>query len=312
MIAHWKVPMRSTFQPLLEGRQIGSASGDHEFATVALFQYCLISSAAGVSLLSFEPVLRDTIAEMKAYKQQVWTELTLLPHEATLVLMGKADDPAVRNGALMHLETGSRKVTEVMNTANLDFRSYECTGSCYRMMVAYFLGDLDVALAMAVKSENAIEIIPSSPLIRFQAFFDGLTALTAVRQNHRPCLPSAPRTSRRKLLSRGRKRLKMLRKFSKHCPENCEHHVLLLEAEFAALGGKVERAMSMYAKSEELASREGFMDIQALACERAGVTLREFGGDEKEASRMLERSIDLYKIWGAFAKADQMKTLLEK
>jgi hypothetical protein len=96
------------------------------------------------------------------------------------------------------------------------------------MMVAYFLGDLFVALAMAVKSEKAIEIVPSLLMIQFEAFFGGLTFLTAIRQNHQPCLPSAPRTSRRKLLSCGWKQFKMLRKFSKHCPKNYEHHVLLL------------------------------------------------------------------------------------
>jgi hypothetical protein len=173
------------------------------------------------------------------------------------------------------------------------------------LMVWYHLGNLDVALTMARRSENAIDVVPAAQLAPFQAFYDGLTALAILRENQNLSF-----SGRRKLISRGRRCLKMLRNYSKHCQENYYQRVLFLEGEFAALSGKLELAMSKYAMAEELAGREGYLDLQGLACERAGLTLRQFGRKESEVTKFLERSIRVYTKWGAFAKVDRTKRLL--
>jgi hypothetical protein len=201
------------------------------------------------------------------------------------------------------------KLREAHHSANLNFQEYVCEACCLYLMISYHLGDLDVALMMAKKSQKASVLIPASPLGPFQAFYDGLAALTVVRQNNNKASSSFFR--RRRLLGRGRKCLKILREYSKHCRENNYHRVLLLEAEFAVLGGDPELAIFKYATAEELAGREGFLDVQGLACERAGLTLRQFGRDAKEVTRYLKRSLDVYTKWGAAAKVDRIKSMMD-
>jgi hypothetical protein len=254
-----------------------------------------------------EPGFRNSIAQMRDYKQETLAEFTQLCHEATLILMEREDDPIVVNGALTSLGKGSNKLKEVQNTANLNFDVYLCFAHCYFLMVSYHLGELDVALAMAKKSENASSLIPASQFSAYQVFYDGLTALTIVRQKQ-----ASSFSSRRELLSRARRSLTKLRKYAKHCLENWYHRVLLLEAEFAALRGDLELAMCKYAMSEELAARDGFLEVQGLACERAGLTLRQLGGDNSVGTRSLERAIDVYTKWGASVKVDRMKKLLDR
>lgn len=310
MIAHWKFPVKSTLEPLLEARQIGMLIGDYEYASASSFQYFCNASTAGIPLLTLEPPLRNALVEMKDRKQQAWLELLSLLREYIFILKGKADDSVVVDGALMNQdEPTSPKMVEIMRTANLNFQFYSCMASYYRMMTSFFLGDTNVALEMARKSEKCDKIMPSAPVIRLQAFFDGLVAFDAVRQSQ--LMHSLQLTARKRLILRGKKKIRKLKKISKHCPQNNEHILLLLEAELAALKGKLEEATSKYSLSEEICRKEGYVDIQAIACERAGLTIKWSGKDEERSRILLKRAIQLYRSWGAFAKVDQLLTLLE-
>jgi predicted ATPase len=301
-IAHWKEPIRSTFVGLEEAYRVGKEGGDTAFAFLAISVLCQYAILSGEALVAYEPRLRSLIAEMSSYKQILTTELTLLALEVALVMMGKADDPFVQNGAVMHLGTGSPKLTEVTNSDKLNYDGYVCQAVCYRMMIAYHQGDLVTALEMAEKSKKVAKLLPGVAYIRFQAFYEGMSALAAVGERRK--LSKFPR---RNLLARGRKRLKMLQKYAKHCPENCQHLALMLEAEFAVLDGKLADAMSKYSEAEGLAGKAGFLDVQALACERSAYLVH----NESERARVLGRSIVLYKKWGALSKADRIEAMLQ-
>jgi hypothetical protein len=187
---------------------------------------------------------------MRPYKQIFNTKTTLPTLEAALVMMGKADDPFVQNGAVMHLGTGSAKLTEVTNSDKFNYDGYICQAACYRMKIAYHQGDLVIALEMAEKSKKVVELLPELAYIRFQAFYEGMSALAAIGERCK--LFKFPR---RNLLAHGQKRLKMLQKDAKRCPENCQYLVLMLETEFAALDGKLADAMSKYREAEGLAGK---------------------------------------------------------
>jgi predicted ATPase len=308
LLAQLKEPIRPTFEYLLQANRVGLESGDVEYAWIAHQLYSTHRFLVGEPIVPLEFVYRDSITCMKECNQETFAEITLLSLEATLIMMGREDDPVVVNGTLMNLGEPD-KLREAHHSANLNFQEYVCEACCLYLMISYHLGDLDVALMMAKKSQKASVLIPASPLGPFQAFYDGLAALTVVRQNNNKASSSFFR--RRRLLGRGRKCLKILREYSKHCRENNYHRVLLLEAEFAVLGGDPELAIFKYATAEELAGREGFLDVQGLACERAGLTLRQFGRDAKEVTRYLKRSLDVYTKWGAAAKVDRIKSMMD-
>mgnify|MGYP001208993055 CR=1 FL=1 len=69
-----------------------------------------------------EPKIKAALVQMKKRNQILWYEMTHIAYEAMLVLMGRTEDPAVLNGCLMTLEEGSERLTQVLQTANLDIK----------------------------------------------------------------------------------------------------------------------------------------------------------------------------------------------
>jgi hypothetical protein len=115
---------------------------------------------------------------------------------------------------------------------------------------------------------------------------------------------SQPR-QRRQLISTARTILKKLQIVAQHNPHAGLHKVYLIEAEIASVEGNRECAMTKYYQAIALAGEEENLHLQALACERAGVSMREFG-ERELADRFLGRALVLYEKWGATAIADRL------
>jgi histidine kinase len=301
----WKRPITSILDPLYQAYEGNLESGDREFTHHALHLYCKTVFLNGCALDSQEQRLRDAVVELRACNKKSLAQIVSLILEAILLLQGKDNDDVVTSGVLVHLESGSDKATEVITTAGLDFELFFVTSSFYMMISSYHLGDMDTAVRMVEHSLNQAKLSPTSFGNVAHAFYSALTCLTAVRQN-----PRLSKARRRKLLKYARKYLKYLEKRGKHCPANIEPKTLLLEAEFEALKGKMYVAITLYSKARELASKEGCLDVQALACERSSLTLHEGRGNERQKFFLLRESNDLYRRWGATVKVKQTEQLM--
>lgn len=306
MIAHWKQASRSTFEYLEQAHQVGLASGDIEYAWISHYLYGTHRFIVGDPLTTLEVVYRDVVSQMRVYKQEIWAELSQLNHEAFLILMGEKDDPIVLNGALRNLNKGSTKLKAIQNVSNMNFDLYFCHACTNSMIAHYHLGELDVALAMAKGSQNAATVVPAAQLVLLQSFYDGLTAVTILRTKGK----SLSFVTRRKLVSRTRGALKMHKYAMKHCRDNFYPRVSLLEAELAAWKGNLDLALAKYELAEQLACRGDHLDIQAVAAERVGLTLRQFDRGESQSVRHLERAIAAYSKWGAWAVVARVQALL--
>jgi len=98
-----------------------------------------------------------------------------------------------------------------------------------------------------------------------------------------------------------------MKKLARLCPATYLHKVFLLEAEFAAAKGNLDDAIPLYQCSASMADHEGFLHEKALACERAGLTVRHFG-DSLRSTTFLSQALEAYSEWGACAKVVQMRT----
>ena len=117
---------------------------------------------------------------------------------------------------------------------------------------------------------------------------------------------------RRNAMNESQDHLDYVKKRRKFSPQIIGYWQFLLEGEFDALNGKMYPALAKYAKSQELAEREGCLDVQALACERASLTIHEGRGNEAKKIFLLERCIELYAEWGAMTKLRRMEALMEE
>ena len=99
-------------------------------------------------------------------------------------------------------------------------------------------------------------------------------------------------------------------RWAKNCPSNNSHKLLLLRAEDAAFSGqkskkKRERAKALFDAAVTTAKANGFLNDEAIACERAALFFEEIG-DEGLFTSYMTRSHKLYIQWGATAKAEQL------
>ncbi|KAL3936581.1 MAG: hypothetical protein SGBAC_008134 [Bacillariaceae sp.] len=300
-----KEPIGNVLEKLAYAHQVGLECGDIEMGFVCLHMCRVYSFHAGYSLLDLQPKLKIALDQMKAQNQTLWYEMTHICYEALLVLMGRSSDPAVTNGCLMTIETGSKKLTEVLQTANLEVQMFMCAAAIHRMMTAYHSGDFQVALKMAKRSRNARRILGTSMYVPFQVCYDALTCITLLRQQH---VISPIR--KRRLLYQTQNSLAYFKKTASAVPENYLHKIHLIEGELLAYRRKPAQAVSMYGRAQEHARKHGFLEVVAIACEQEALVRREFGMADQ--SECYQRAIRYYEEWGATAKATRMKESMDE
>lgn len=96
-----------------------------------------------------------------------------------------------------------------------------------------------------------------------------------------------------------------LRLLATSAPHNFAHLLKGLEAEKARIGGNVVQAMSLYDEAIKQAKQSGFLKDEALLSE---LTAKFWLAHQKEhfAELYIQRAFQLYKNWGAQAKADDL------
>jgi hypothetical protein len=147
-----------------------------------------------------------------------------------------------------------------------------------RISVHTFLGDYNQAITEAKKTRD---FAPYADYRR--SFYEGLAAFAAAR--------SATGRSRRKLLSVANKALRETQTWASKGSPNM---VALLQAELAAIRGKVQAALWLFDKSIRAVHTEG------LAHERLA-RYHQFLGNDHSAVTSFECSRECYRAWGADA-----------
>jgi hypothetical protein len=117
-------------------------------------------------------------------------------------------------------------------------------------------------------------------------------------------------TRTRKRLKVARKGLKQMRAYANEAPHNFLDRVYFLEAEIAAVTGRISDAVTMYRLAIKLAQKEGFLCQEALYYERWAVTM-QCVLREKEASRLFKRARDAYEKWGAVIAVNRLDLKLQ-
>lgn len=107
-----------------------------------------------------------------------------------------------------------------------------------------------------------------------------------------------------------RRHLKVMRTWSKSCPENFLGKQLLVEAELAAVLNKRQKAYSMYYMAIIQSRDSGILMQEALANERAGRFCASIG-DKEKAANFLNEALRLYKAWGGTAKYDHLEAEIQ-
>ncbi|MCV6636727.1 ATP-binding sensor histidine kinase [Candidatus Albibeggiatoa sp. nov. NOAA] len=169
----------------------------------------------------------------------------------------------------------------------------------HKMLLCYWFDAYPDALSNAEKAEPFINSVIGLPIYPSFYFYSALIYLTL--------LPQAAANEKELFLYEIKRIQKKLKYWAKHSPDNHAHKYQLINAEIAAKDNCIELAKDCYEHAAQLAQKHGYLQEEALICERAAQFL--FRMDKPRLAQVyLNDAHYAYTQWGAKAKV----LLLEK
>ncbi|WP_282935407.1 AAA family ATPase [Paenibacillus sp. RC67] len=118
--------------------------------------------------------------------------------------------------------------------------------------------------------------------------------------------PEASLKEQKRYLRKLRKNLSVIKKWSVHSPDNFVHQKLLIEAEMNRITGNTVLAAELYEQAIFHASKQKFIQLEAMANECAAKFYTE-SGKLKIARAYWTEAKSLYSKWGAVRKVAQLE-----
>ena len=287
----FKLPIRQSIAPLQNGARSGYLTGDIEMASLSLYIANCASFVSGLSLPMMEQETA-TLNEQFAGRHVENVLLYLRIHQQVIQnLRGESKDPLVLTGDFL---TESSAFQQTKDAGDICGVTLLYLYQCY---LAVFFNDAERARQVSKQFKKSSLQAFNVPLIYQSHFVEGLSDVLATRGKGK------------KVGRAGKAALKKLRKCARSAPENVLNKIYLIEGERFAAKGSKEKAVQKFQQSMEQAKEQNFIHEEALAAERAGMWLREWG-DAKLGNPMLERACGLYEMWGSPLKVRQVSALI--
>jgi hypothetical protein len=300
-VMHCQIPLASCKKPLQEGYEIGMKTGDMEAAFWCLVNLFELSIIDGTKLELVEEDLEKYVDEMKRYQFTKQADLASVTWQRVINLMqgGKKN---VLDGDHCDLKELTKKWSEKPQFALQLHHLLRCRAQC-----AFWFDDFDQVCT--IMEENGYDDFlpekqqPGILVICTVYVFCALSCVSVARESNDKKLKSKRLKQTKKFFSR-------ISGYAKKGVVQIQHAEPLIEAELASLGGKPELAKSKYEVAILLAGRSGKTNFQALAHERfaAHYASRDEGND---ARYHYGNALQLYREWGAYAKADHLEEKIE-
>lgn len=232
--------------------------------------------------------MRELVATAEAYGQTLHVTMLKPLWQLILNMMGHASgDPKVMQGQLVD---GDIEEGEKGDNPHFTTWIHLCS-----MEAAYILGDYDLAVTYA-DAPREIERNSNGAMDGGHAVFIECMTLAA-----------HARHSKRRYLTIAyiKRRLKLLKMWAMHAPDNFLSRQYLIQAEVAFLRGDRQKALSNYRTAILHCREAGFIYQEALANERLGRSLLEWNED-LAAIPYLREARRVYEYWGGLVKVQQM------
>ena len=179
-----------------------------------------------------------------------------LGRQFCLNLLGRAENPCELRG-----EAYDEEARLPLHVAAND-RTTVYYLACNKLILCYLFGNYGQALSAADLAAKYGDGGIGTPLVPVLNFYDSLTRLALY--------PTASRAEQRRLLKQVTANQARLRRWAHYGPANCQHKVMLVEAERARVAGGSDLARGLYEQAITQAQRQGYLPEEALAQELAG------------------------------------------
>jgi signal transduction histidine kinase len=290
-IRHWKDHLKETIEPLADTFRTGLETGDLEFAAYCIMYSSVHALFCGKELEAVNAEMKDNIELVKKLKQERTLFNLRFHRQFVLNLIGNTENSTILTGESFDEE----KMLPFIIKAN-DFASYGAFITNKTIILFMFGKDGD-ALKYALELENYKRRLLGLIYLPLLNFYSSLIFLSNI--------PLSGWIKGILYLRKVKKNQRAMKRWAAHAPSNHLHKWYLVEAERYRITGKDRKAMTCYDKAIEAARDNEYIIEEALANELAGNYYSQTGS-HRAAKDYLLKACQLYRKWGATAKADYL------
>ena len=275
----WARPIQGAAELNLSGYYAGIESGEVQFAGYNLFGMVCNQLFEGISLTKISFDLKTFWPFLDRTKNQVAIEffdavqqfiLGFSPSETSNPVLDSIESPMGK--AISHI---------------------------LEIQQSYLLNDLNTALVHIQAVEQYLPALLGFTTSAEYPFYAALTLIAS--------LPNVSRETKLLYWSQINVHQAQMQTWAKQCPDNFQSRYDLLQAEIARVNGQPWDAINLYDQAIAHAQVNQFIQIEAIACERAFEFYMEIG-KYKIAKIYLQDAYYSYDRWGAIAKMNHLES----
>ena len=244
----------------------------------------MVSFQSGKSLSTIEADCTIYLEQMVTFKRETAHADISIYFEMVKNLMGHSDgNPTEFKGEMRFRSHSDHTVLGVF---------YSCQSILY-----LFFGEYKKGAKLAIeRGDTYAKGVPGHVWIMMETFTRGMLLYIM-----------AQKTEKRKYRKHANRVHKTIAKWVRRGNPNVKNYNLLLNAESAALKGKLDAAEGWYQSAIVSATRQGHVHERALASERYCEFLLNHRNDQEEARHKLQDAIRRYGEWGAARKVQALR-----
>jgi len=291
-IQPWKAPIRQVLPLLVEGIHGGLETGDLEFASYNIINYCWSLFIAGESLDVVEQQQTQYFSLILTTQQEYSIDFLKVCRQCTLNLLGKSENRIQLVGAIFDEVERMPKILEI-NNQTLIASIY-----LHKILLSYLFGEYALCLSYVDLAAEPIKAMPGAQFICLYHYLSSLTLLAGY--------PHADSDQQQEYLSRVVTSQEQMQYWLAHSPTNCQHKYELVEAEKTRICGQNWQATDHFDRAIAGAKENEYLQEEALANELAAKFYLDWG-KEKIAATYMQEAYYCYARWGAKAKTDHLE-----
>jgi predicted ATPase/signal transduction histidine kinase len=288
-VIHWKDHLREALDGLLHGVRAGLETGDIEYAGYNAIHYCTFPLFLGRDLVwldeemqTYERMSLKLQQQYQLYYIRMWRQLLL----------------GLREQGCDGQHLAGSSFDERTMLANLgENRTSHATLHQARATLLYLFGHHRAAVDSSRRAREYIDATAGFVTPVIHNLYYSLALLATFSQLSEP--------QQREALQIVDENQAQLKAWATHAPENNQHKYELVAAERERATGSPLAALAHYERAIAGARANGYLNDEALAYERMGEALLALGHHEL-AQHQLGAARNLYRSWGALAKANAL------
>ncbi|HLO89387.1 MAG TPA: AAA family ATPase [Nostocaceae cyanobacterium] len=289
-IRHWHKPINNIAKLFLEAYKSAVENGDVLWAGYNAHQYSLHLFWSGQDLRVLEKELGKYSKAIEKIKQYTSLNYNNLYHQSVLNLIGESATPHLLSGRIYNED----KMIQVHHLANdrLALADLYLQKTLLCLIFEKYTAAFENSL-LAVEYADAFTASLSFPLVYF---YNSLTCLATVTDQ-------SLQKTQLVLVEKNQKRMK---RWASYGSSNYQNKYDFIEAEKARVLGKNFKAMKYYDLAIVGARKQGFIQDEAMICERAAKFYFSINANEI-AQFYLKNAHHCYTRWGAIAKVKDLE-----